>query len=323
MIISGMKRDVSVHFDGTCRLHDWGVIRAQGEDCAKFLHGQLSNDFEKLQPHQARLAAYCTAQGRMLASFVGARHGSDEVWLTCSADVLPATQKRLSMFVLRAKARLSDAGTELAVLGWVGDSARARLGNHFPAAPWQKFTQEGAEVIRLPDAAGQARLLWIGPAAAAMDLLQGLPALPPEHWQWLEVMSGVARVNAATSGQFVPQMLNFELVGGVDFKKGCYPGQEIVARSQYLGKLKRRGYLLHGEVPLQSGQEVYWSGDEAQPAGMVALAGAHPEAGFDAIVELKSAVLGSGSLHLGAPRGPLLQPLPLPYALPAEAASPS
>lgn len=323
MIISGMKRDVSVHFDGTCRLHDWGVIRAQGEDCAKFLHGQLSNDFEKLQPDQARLAAYCTAQGRMLASFVGARHGSDEVWLTCSADVLPATQKRLSMFVLRAKARLSDAGTELAVLGWVGDSARARLGNHFPAAPWQKFTQEGAEVIRLPDAAGQARLLWIGPAAAAMDLLQGLPALPPEHWQWLEVMSGVARVNAATSGQFVPQMLNFELVGGVDFKKGCYPGQEIVARSQYLGKLKRRGYLLHGEVPLQSGQEVYWSGDEAQPAGMVALAGAHPEAGFDAIVELKSAVLGSGSLHLGAQRGPLLQPLPLPYALPAEAASPS
>lgn len=323
MIISGMKRDVSVHFDGTCRLHDWGVIRAQGEDCAKFLHGQLSNDFEKLQPDQARLAAYCTAQGRMLASFVGARHGSDEVWLACSADVLPATQKRLSMFVLRAKARLSDAGTELAVLGWVGDSARARLGNHFPAAPWQKFTQEGAEVIRLPDAAGQARLLWIGPAAAAMDLLQGLPALPPEHWQWLEVMSGVARVNAATSGQFVPQMLNFELVGGVDFKKGCYPGQEIVARSQYLGKLKRRGYLLHGEVPLQSGQEVYWSGDEAQPAGMVALAGAHPEAGFDAIVELKSAVLGSGSLHLGAQRGPLLQPLPLPYALPAEAASPS
>lgn len=304
-------------------MHDWGVIRAQGEDCAKFLHGQLSNDFEKLQPHQARLAAYCTAQGRMLASFVGARHGSDEVWLACSADVLPATQKRLSMFVLRAKARLSDASAELAVLGWVGDSARARLGDQFPTAPWQKVTQDGAEVIRLPDAAGQARLLWIGPAAAAVDLLQGLPPLPPEHWQWLEVMSGVARVNAATSGQFVPQMLNFELVGGVDFKKGCYPGQEIVARSQYLGKLKRRGFLLHGEVPLQSGQEVYWSGDEAQPAGMVALAGAHPAAGFDAIVELKSAVLGSGSLHLGAPRGPLLQPLPLPYALPSEAASPA
>ena len=128
-------------------------------------------------------------------------------------------------------------------------------------------------------------------------------------------------MNAATSGQFVPQMLNYELVGGVDFKKGCYPGQEIVARSQYLGKLKRRSFLVHAEVALQSGQEVYWSGDEAQPAGMVALACAHPEAGFDAIVELKSAVLGSGSLHLGAPRGPLLQPRPLPYALPAETAA--
>ena len=304
-------------------MHDWGLIRAQGEDSAKFLHGQLSNDFEKLQAHQARLAAYCTAQGRMLASFVGARHGGDEVWLACSADLLPATQKRLSMFVLRAKTRLSDASAELAVLGWVGNSARARLGDAFPAATWQKCTVDAAEVIRLPDAAGQPRLLWIGPAASAPELLQGLPALPESHWQWLEVMSGVARVNAATSGQFVPQMLNFELVGGVDFKKGCYPGQEIVARSQYLGKLKRRGFLLHGDVPLQGGQEVYWSGDEAQPAGMVALASAHPEAGFDAIVELKSAVLGSGNLHLGAPRGPLLQPLPLPYALPAESAAPA
>lgn len=304
-------------------MHDWGVIRAQGEDAAKFLHGQLSNDFEKLPSGQARLAAYCTAQGRMLASVVGGKHAADEVWLACSADVLPATLKRLSMFVLRAKARLSDASTELAVLGWVGDSARARLGDAFPAAAWQKCTVEAAEVIRLPDAAGQARLLWIGPAASTPDLLQGLPALPEAHWQWLEVMSGVARVNAATSGQFVPQMLNYELVGGVDFKKGCYPGQEIVARSQYLGKLKRRSFLVHGEVPLQSGQEVYWSGDEAQPAGMVALASAHPEAGFDAIVELKSAVLSSGSLHLGAPRGPLLQPQPLPYALPAEAAAPA
>lgn len=302
-------------------MHDWGVIRAQGEDAAKFLHGQLSNDFEKLPSGHARLAAYCTAQGRMLASFIGSKHGADEVWLACSADVLQATLKRLSMFVLRAKARLSDASAELAVLGWVGNSARSRLGDSFPAAAWQTCTMEGAEVIRLPDAAGPARLLWIGPAAAAAELQQSLPALPEAHWQWLEVMSGVARVNAATSGQFVPQMLNYELVGGVDFKKGCYPGQEIVARSQYLGKLKRRSFLLHAEVALQSGQEVYWSGDEAQPAGMVALACAHPEAGFDAIVELKSAVLGSGSLHLGAPRGPLLQPRTLPYALPPEAAA--
>ena len=302
-------------------MHDWGVIRAQGEDAAKFLHGQLSNDFEKLPPGQARLAAYCTAQGRMLASVIGSKHAADEVWLACSADLLPATLKRLSMFVLRAKARLGDASSELAVLGWVGDSARSRLGDSLPAAAWQTCTVEGAEVIRLPDAAGQTRLLWIGPVAAVAGLQQGLPALPEAHWQWLEVMSGVARVNAATSGQFVPQMLNYELVGGVDFKKGCYPGQEIVARSQYLGKLKRRSFLLHAEVALQSGQEVYWSGDEAQPAGMVALACAHPEAGFDAIVELKSAVLGSGSLHLGAPHGPLLQPRPLPYALPAEAAA--
>jgi folate-binding protein YgfZ len=333
MIISRMDNHVSVHFDGACQLHSqhdpqgqqaWGVIRAQGEDAARFLHSQLSNDFEKLGPAQARLAAFCTAQGRMLASFIGARHGSDEVWLACSADLLPATLKRLSMFVLRAKARLSDASRELAVLGLAGGSASstaAVLGGELPAAAWGKLGTATAEIIRLPDAAGHPRALWIGPAADAPALLAAVPALPLEHWQWLEVRSGVARVNAATSGQFVPQMLNYELVGGVDFKKGCYPGQEIVARSQYLGKLKRRAYLLHAGDPLQPGQEVFWSGDEAQPAGMVALAAAHPQGGFDAIVELKSAVLAQGTLHLGAARGPQLQVLPLPYALPAEGAA--
>jgi tRNA-modifying protein YgfZ len=338
-----MDSNVSGHFEGACRLHDWGVIRVRGEDAARFLHGQLSNDMEKLGPDNARLAAYCTAQGRMLASFVACRHGTDEVWLACSTDVLAATLKRLSMFVLRAKARLDDAGAELAVLGWAGQGTAgpsqgslspsgggpseartwgpAHAREALPPAPWGKRSDGAAEIIRLPDAAGHVRALRIGPADEAQAWLATQPALPPEHWRWLEVRSGVARVTAATSGQFVPQMLNYELVGGVDFKKGCYPGQEIVARSQYLGKLKRRAFLLHGEQPMQAGQEVFWSGDEGQPAGMVALDSSHPTGGHDAIVELKSAVLAEGSLHLGAAHGPRLQPLPLPYALPADAAS--
>jgi folate-binding protein YgfZ len=314
-----MDSNVSGHFEGACRLHDWGVIRVRGEDAARFLHGQLSNDMEKLGPESARLAAYCTAQGRMLASFVACRHGADEVWLACSADVLAATLKRLSMFVLRAKARLDDASAELAVLGWAGDADAAW--DTLPRAPWGKRSDGAAEVIRLPDAAGHARMLRIGPADEAQAWLATQPALPPEHWRWLEVRSGVARVTAATSGQFVPQMLNYELVGGVDFKKGCYPGQEIVARSQYLGKLKRRAFLLHAEQPMRAGQEVFWSGDEGQPAGRVALDSDHPAGGHDAIVELKSAVLAEGSLHLGAVHGPRLEPLPLPYALPADGAA--
>jgi hypothetical protein len=223
---------------GVCRLPFWGVMRASGADAVSFLHGQLSNDVTRLDTAHARLAAYCNAQGRMLASVLYAKRSAEEVWLLCSADLLPVTLKRLSMFVLRAKARLSDASTELSVLGLAGPAAAAWLGSDAPSSAWSKSDRDGAMLVRLPDAAvpgGAAKLprwLWIGPAAAADAMLQALPALPEAHWQWLDVTSGIAPVVAATSGHFVPQMLNYELVGGVDFKKGCYPGQEVVARSQ-------------------------------------------------------------------------------------------
>jgi hypothetical protein len=115
-------------------------------------------------------------------------------------------------------------------------------------------------------------------------------------------------------------MVNFELAGGVNFQKGCFPGQEVVARSQYRGTLKRRAQLLTSTVPLEPGQEVFHSADPGQPAGLVALAGQRPDGLHAALVELKLAALGSGSLHLGGADGPLLQPAALPYALPTEAA---
>ncbi len=145
-----------------------------------------------------------------------------------------------------------------------------------------------------------------------------LPALSDDVWRWLEVQSGVPRIVAATVEQFVPQMVNLEVVGGVNFQKGCYPGQEIVARSQYRGTLKRRGYLLEADTAVAPGQEVFNDADPGQPAGMVALAGAlggRPVA----LVELKIAALEGGTLHLGAADGPLLKPRALPYAIPAEA----
>ena len=305
---------------GACALPDWGVIRAAGADAATFLHGQLSNDVSRLGPTQARLAAYCTPQGRMLASFIYARPGPDEIWLACSADVLPPTLKRLSMFVMRAKARLSDASAELSVLGLAGAAAAAWLGDAAPGTAWSKLDLAGAVVIRLPDGAAEARWLWIGPAAQAAAVLGALPALSAADWQAMEVRSGVVPVVAQTAGQFVPQMLNYELVGGVDFKKGCYPGQEIVARSHYLGKLKRRAFLLASEVAAAPAQEVFWSEDPEQPAGVIARAA---EDGHQhlALAELKIAVTRRGSLHLGHAQGPALQLLPLPYALPHEAES--
>ncbi|MEX8495174.1 folate-binding protein YgfZ [Sphaerotilus sp.] len=315
-------QSAELHSSGACALPDWGVIRAIGTDAATFLHGQLSNDVSHLDLTHARLGAYCTPQGRMLASFIYARAGTDEYWLACSADVLAPTLKRLSMFVMRAKARLSDASPELTVLGLVGAPAAAWLGADAPAHAWDKLDQNGAVVIRLPDSglgdAATDRWLWIGPAVQAQMVLAALPALDAAQWQRLEVRSGVVPVVAATSGQFVPQMLNYELVGGVDFKKGCYPGQEIVARSHYLGKLKRRAFLLSGEAAMAPAQEVFWSEDPAQPAGVVARTAIDGTRHL-ALVELKIAVTRSGGLHLGQPDGPALQMLPLPYALPHDA----
>ena len=292
--------------------------RAVGADAATFLHGQLSNDVSRLDLAHARLGAYCTPQGRMLASFVYTRAGAEEYWLACSADVLAPTLKRLSMFVMRAKAKLTDATAELSVLGLAGAPAAAWLGTDAPARAWDKRDRDGAMVIRLPDSGlGGAtidRWLWIGPVAQAAAVLGALPALDMAQWQQLEVRSGVVPVVAATSGQFVPQMLNYESVDGVNFKKGCYPGQEVVARSQFRGTLKRRGFIAQSAAPFTAGQEVFSSLDATQPCGLVAQA-ASDGASHVAVLELQLSATENSSLHLGAADGPVLSLLPLPYAL--------
>ena len=291
---------------GSVPLPGWGVIRARGEDARSFLHGQLTQDTLHLEPGRARLAGYCSPKGRLLASFVTwLDAASGDVLLACSADLLPATLKRLSMFVLRAKCKLSDAGGELPLHGLAGDAVPG-------TRPWDVSVGAAGTAIRLPDAAGTRRALWVGAEAPATAPL----ALPV--WQWLEVHSAVPRIVAATVEQFVPQMINLEAVGGVDFQKGCYPGQEVVARSQYRGTLKRRAFLVRSDVALQPGQEVFDAADPGQPAGMVVLAAAPQGLAPAALVELKIAAASAGQLHAGAPDGPPLTLLPLPYDLPTE-----
>ena len=310
-----MNPDTLPH--GALHLADWGVIRASGDDAAHFLHGQLTQDTDHLQPGQARLAGYCSAKGRLLASFVLWQAAPGDLLLACSADLLPAVLKRLSMFVLRAKCKLVDATAALPVWGLAGNSALQAVGGG--ALPvWGQAATEAGTLVRLPDAvvggSPQPRALWLG---AALPGGATLPVLDVQAWQWLEVHSGVARITAATVEQFVPQMVNLELVGGVNFKKGCYPGQEVVARSQYRGTLKRRGQVLHSGVALQPAQEVFHSADPGQPAGMVVLAGGWA-GGHAGLVELKLAALADGTLHAGAADGPLLQLAALPYAIPTE-----
>ena len=300
--------------EGAARLDHWGLIRAEGADAASFLQGQLTQSVTGLAPGQARLAGFCTAKGRLMASFVVWRGQGDQFWLACSADLLAPTLKRLSMFVLRAKCKLSDASADFSLWGLAGAAAQAAVGE-LPV--WRGAAAERTTTLRLPDAMGQVRALQVLPAdATAPDA----PALDRAAWDWLEVHSGVVRVVAATAEQFVPQMVNFELVGGVDFQKGCYPGQEVVARSQYRGTLKRRAMVFASTADLQPGQEVFHSEDPGQPAGLVALAARLPGADSAALVEVKLAALAGGSLHAGSADGPLLRPGALPYALPQDPA---
>ena len=296
--------------EGACRIGDWGVIRASGADAAKFLQGQLTNDVLALGTDEARLAGFCSAKGRLQASFVVWRSGEGEFLLACAADLLAPTLKRLSMFVLRAQCRLSDASGEIALWGLAGAPAEALAGD---AGVWRRRPLgDAATAIRLPDAAGHVRVLAAVPAGSDAPAPAG--TLTPDAWRWLAVQSGVVTIEAATVDRFVPQMVNFELVGGVDFQKGCYPGQEVVARSQYRGTTKRRVFLFDAEQPPRAGDDVYAGGAAAEPVGTVAGAALHPAGrGASALVEVRLAALGDGDLHLGAADGPLLRRTPLPY----------
>src|SRR3990167_1184458 len=280
---------------GATPLPQLGVIRAQGEDAAKFLHGQLTQDFSLLGLSEARLAGFCSAKGRMLASFVGFKRAHDDILLVCSRDVLTATLKRLSMFVLRAKVKLVDASDAFQIWGLAGGAAQPGGAQK----PWSLTGgPDDGQTVQLYPGAGVARALWVAPAEQPAPAGERLPEI---LWAWLEVQSGVAPLTQPIAEAFVPQMLNYESVGGVNFKKGCYPGQEVVARSQFRGTLKRRAYLVHGDGPLQVGQEVFHDSDASQPCGTVAAAAPHPEAGWDAIVSMQTSAAAGANCVRAAP----------------------
>jgi hypothetical protein len=232
--------------------------------------------------------------------------------------LLATTLKRLSMYVLRSKCRLDDASSEHRLYGLAGEAARQWLGSDAPSRAWTVARRAGAWIVGLPRVDGIERyLLATTPDAAP----HALPAMDIEAWRRLEVRSAVPRITARTVEQFVPQMINLEVVGGVNFQKGCYPGQEIVARSQYRGTLKRRMFLFECDGAAEPGQEIFHSADADQPAGMVVNVAANPDSGVTLLAEVKLAALESGALHLFDATGPLLRPLPLPYSLPEPAAA--
>lgn len=287
-------------------LADQGLIRASGEDAASFLHNLLTNDINHLVESQARHAGLCTAKGRMIASFLIWREGGDYL-LQLSADILPGILKKLSMYVLRSKVKLTDISGERVLIGVVG-------GQVGPAAPMNSAPFEGGTAIRLD--AGRVVLALPAERTAAVQATLGAPAQLAD-WHLAEIRAGVPRIVAATQEAFVPQMVNYEVsaVGGVSFQKGCYPGQEIVARTHYLGKVKRRMLRARLDADVPPGTDIYTPEAGDQHCGAVVLTAPVPTGGFECLLVVQITGAAAGEVHVGAPDGPRVELLDLPYAV--------
>ena len=315
--------------DFVTSLTNMALIQASGADAANFLHNQLTNDVEHLSSSEARLAGYCTPKGRLLATLLMWK-SEESIFLNLPASLRQSVQKRLQMFVMRAKVVLTDRSSELVQIALAGPAATSRLGKWFdtlPAAPYGKIENEFGVLLRLADAplhqsadsATVPRYLWSSPLSVAKivwpDLTSVLTPTGQAAWQLTDIMAGIPCVTSATQELFVPQMINFEAIGGVNFRKGCYPGQEIVARSQYLGKLKRRMQPARIAAPaVEAGNEIFSESDPEQACGVVVNAASVGSNETVCLVEIKLSMLNS-PIHLGSINGPCLHFFPLPYLL--------
>lgn len=288
---------------GFAKLQQYGVLQVTGEDARAFLHAQLTNDIEHLAPGESRYAGWCSAKGRLLATFLVVPCTSGFL-LQLSRDLASAVAKRLSMFILRSRVKLADATDQWVQLGLWGPGAveqLAALGVQAPGGELGVGEAGGAIAVRI-----ESRRFLVLAGADAGDRLS--PEGTGDEWTLAEVRAGRPLIVEATQDRFVPQMVNLELAGGVDFRKGCYPGQEIVARAQYRGAVKRRMYRLRGG-PLRPGQELYCDAAPGEASGNVVNA-----AGGEALAVLQVAAVESGLPIRVQPRGATLEPLPLPYA---------
>ena len=308
-----------------CDLDQFGTLRVSGEDAQTFLQNMLSNDIREIDAGRAQLSSLNSPKGRMLATLLIWRDG-DDFLLQLPRTLLDPIRKKLSMYVLRAKVKIADVSDEVISLGISGNKAQEVLLELFGELPQQQLALIGTakgSVIKIGDTRWQinatpqqAEMLW-------MELSLKAKPVGSACWDWLNIRSGIPVILPQTQEQFVAQMANLDIIGGINFKKGCYPGQEIVARMQYLGKLKRRMYLAHiagahldnAEVP-QAGDELFSADMEGQASGMIVNAAHAPSGGYDVLAVVQISSRETQTLHWKSLQGEALQFLPLPYPLP-------
>lgn len=310
-------------------LEDLAVFTASGADALSFLHGQLTQDVTGLPQDAARLAGYCTAKGRLLATMVmwrgtGDADDSPQFYGLVRQDLSQALIKRLSMFVLRAKAKLAAAPLHVAGVQATPEQAAAleAVTGALPRATWQRAALPSGTWIVAPSADDRLRWWWIASddqLEQSAALTQALGLASAQQWQAADLAAGIPWIAAATQDVFIPQTVNLDLIQGVSFTKGCYPGQEVVARSHYRGTVKRR--MAFGTVADASLQGASLTGvdvfDATQPGEAIGrVVQAASDAGVVSVLfETTLAALPEGDLRLASADGPRIAPAPLPYAI--------
>jgi tRNA-modifying protein YgfZ len=266
-----------------------GLIQVSGADALTFLQGQLTQDIEKITDLRASYAGHCSPKGRLLAHFLVWK-SDDSYFLQLPRELIEPIQKRLKMYVLRSKVVLADVSASTIRFGVAGVDAGSLIAKVFgstPAQPMHVVRTSLGTIIALPNqryeilVAGEASALW-------QTLISDAQQVGAPVWRWLRIRAGIPEIYLATQEQFVPQMVNDDLIGAVSFQKGCYTGQEIVARLHYLGKAKRRmvgAHLNSPETP-QPGDPIYGKQLEGQAIGAVVDSAAAPQGGWDLLISI-------------------------------------
>ncbi len=309
-----------------CALFDLSHLRfiqVSGDDAESFLQGQITSDIRKVSPEHHQMGGYCTPKGRMLANFRIFSH-RDAYILQLTHDTHEALLKRLAMYILRSQVTLEDVSDRLVAIGLAGDCATELLDSVFdtiPQATGASLQQNGVTLLNVPGP--EPRFEIIGQVEEIEAIWQEISykavAANQELWSLLDIRSGIPAVYAETVEAFVPQMMNMQLIDGVSFDKGCYVGQEVVARMKYLGELKRRMHYAKTDSATQPqpGDELHSSNgtESGQGAGKVVMSSPSPEGGYELLAVIENSSIETGTLHLEDRFGPELTILSLPYAL--------
>ena len=301
-----------------CILSHEGVLAVRGPDANKFLQGQVTCNLNYLSDSYSSLGARCTPKGRMQSSF-RILSVSDGYLLAMASDLLDAQLTDLKKYAVFSKSKLTDESQDWLRIGLNGaDDILHSLGLALATTAYSVARRDDMRALRLSD--GRAEL-WIpaGQATAVQaQVASQLPEAPLNDWLLAQVRAGIGQVVGSTRELFIPQMINLQAVGGVSFKKGCYTGQEIVARMQYLGKLKRRLYrlaLYDSQVPEPA--TLLFSPTHTSSVGEVVLAARTPD-GVELLAVLQDEAALNGVIHLGSAEGRTLSVLDLPYTLDSD-----